>query len=372
MLDAMGIILSDNDIHINNLTEKRSVAALPFAGRYRLIDFIMSSMVNSGISNVAVILKNNYSSLMDHLGSGKEWDLNRKHGGLYIIPPYIGRGMHGLGEGSIDLIAAAGGFIKKSKQSMCLLSDANIVFNIDFDEVSNFHNEKNADITLIYNEDPNADLRDLSNLTILEVDDDDRVTGIEVWPRRPKTNKTYMKIMLLDKGLFKYLIDEALARGEHDIVKDILMKKISRLNVCAYKFTGYVGRTNSIWSYYANNMAMLNKDIRNEIFNPGRPIYTKIKDQIPTRYGNSAVEQNCLIADGCTIEGEVRNSIIFRGAYIGKGARVNNCIVMQDAVIQDDCELDHVVLDKEVIVRDSRRLIGDSNYPLIVSKGEVV
>ena len=370
MIDTMGLILSD-DVHISSLTEKRSISALPFAGRYRLIDFILSNMVNAGITNVGVVLKHNYSSLMDHLGSGKEWDLNRKNGGLHILPPYIARNMPGIGEGSIDLVASAFSYMSKSKQKYVILAKGNIIFNIDFDDVMEFHLDNHADITMVYYEEAN-DKEGITNNTFLAVDDDNRVTGIEVRPRRPKTNKVFMYVMLLDKAYLQYLVDEAFARGEQDIVKDILMKRLNKSNICGYRFEGCVGNIDSIQSYYSNSMCMLEENKRREIFNPSRPIYTKIKDQAPTRYSNEASVSNCLIADGCTIEGQIRNSIIFRGVHVGKNAKVSNSIVMQDSVIQLGCELDYMVMDKEVLVRENARLIGDSRHPIIISKGEIV
>jgi glucose-1-phosphate adenylyltransferase len=370
MIDTMGLIMSD-DTHISSLTDKRSVAALPFAGRYRLIDFILSNMVNAGITNVGVILKHNYSSLMDHLGSGKEWDLNRKNGGLHILPPYIARNMHGLGEGSVELIGSATGYLSKSKQKYVILSKGNIVFNIDFDNVMNFHIENNSDITMVYYEEETAE-DVINNHTYLSVNDDNRVTDIEVRPRRPKSNKVFLNVLLIEKGLLLYLIDEAIARGEQDVVRDILMKRISNTNIYGYKFEGYVGNIDSIKSYYDNNMRMLDVNIRREIFNPDRPIYTKIKDQAPTRYGSGASVSNCLIADGCIIDGQVKNSIVFRGVHIGRDSRVSNSIVMQDSIIQTGCELDYMVMDKEVTVRENGRLIGDIRHPIIISKGEIV
>lgn len=370
MIDTMGIILPE-DIHINSLTEKRSIAALPFAGRYRLVDFALSNMVNGGITNVGVILKHNYSSLMDHLGSGKEWNLNRKDGGLHILPPYIARNIHGLGEGSVDLIASALGYLSKSKQKYVILSKGNIVFNIDYDKVMDLHLEKNADITMVYYEE-DTDKEAITNHTFLSVDDDNRVSDIEVKPRRPKTNKIFLSVMLIEKGYLQYLVDEAVARGEQDIVRDILMKRNSNSNIYGYKFDGYVGDIENIQSYYDNSMRMLNVDVRKEIFNPIRPIYTKIKDQAPTRYSSDASVSNCLIADGCIIEGQVQNSIIFRGVHIGKDSRVSNSIVMQDSIIQTGCELDYMVMDKEVTIRENGRLIGDIRHPIIISKGETV
>lgn len=372
MIDTMGLILNENNIHINGLTEKRAVAALPIAGRYRVIDFIMSNMVNSNITNVGVITQNNYMSLMDHLGSGKEWDLNRKNDGLHILPPYAGRGSHGMADGNIDMLGAVGGYIRKSKQKYALVSEGNTICNMKFDDVLAFHCDNQADITIIYNVENESDERGLSAYTILEHDEDQRVTNIEVKPRRAKTRNASMDMFLMDKGLLQYLVDEAIARGEHNFVKDILIKKLSKLQIFAYRFDGHVGRINSIKSYYNNNMRFLESKVRNELFDLENPIYTKIKDQVPTRYGEHAITNNCMIADGCTIEGEVTNSIIFRGVYIGKGVKVKNSIIMQQSVIQSGSELDHVVMDKEVTVREGRRLIGEANYPMIIAKGAVV
>ena len=181
-----------------------------------------------------------------------------------------------------------------------------------------------------------------------------------------------MNIMLIEKDFLLYLIDEAIARGEQDIVKDILMKRTSNSNIYGYKFEGYVGDIDNIQSYYDNSMRMLGVDIRKEIFNTISPIYTKIKDQAPTRYGSEASVSNCLIADGCNIEGNVKNSIIFRGVHIGKDSRVSNSIIMQDSIIQASCELDYMVMDKEVTIRENGRLIGDIRHPIIISKGEIV
>lgn len=372
MINMMGLILSESNLYLNGLTEKRSVEALPIAGRYRLVDFILSNMVNSGITSVGVLTKTKYSSLMDHLGSGKEWDLNRKRGGLHIIPPYSRRGMQGLSEGTIDLIASASSFIRRSKEDYIALSKGNIVANIDLNKVKTFHEENNADITLVYYEDKEADNRTLSDHILLQIDNDNRVEGIEVKPLRPKSKNIFMNTVLMGTGLLQYSIDEAYARGDREFIRDILIKNLSNLKICAYKVDGYVGFVNSICTYYRVSMDMLKGDVRKEIFDPDRPIYTKIKDQVPSRYGSEALVQNCLIADGCNIQGEVKDSIIFRGVNIGKDTKVSNCIIMQDSVIEAGCELKHVILDKEVTVRDAGRLVGDLFHPMIINKGEVV
>lgn len=370
MTNTAGLILSENSAYLGSLTEKRSIAALPFAGRYRLIDFVLSNMVNSGITNVGVVCKYKYSSLMDHLGSGNEWDLNRKKGGLYIIPPYSLVDVQG--EGNIDLIASASDFIKKSKQDYIALSNGNVVANMNLDPVKEFHEKNNADVTIVYYEDTEADNRTLSNHTILQMDDDSRVTGIEVRPLRPKTKNVSMSLMLIGREFLQYTIAEAVARGEHNFVKDILVKNLSNLKICGYEFDGYVGYVDSLRAYYETNMDMLDEDIRKEIFDPKRPIYTKIKDQVPTKYSDQASVHNSLIADGCQIEGDVQDSIIFRGVKIAKGTNVSNCIVMQDSIVESGSELNYVILDKDVMVRDRSRLVGQVQHPMIIGKGEVV
>ncbi|NLJ90299.1 MAG: glucose-1-phosphate adenylyltransferase subunit GlgD [Clostridiales bacterium] len=372
MTNMIGLILSESYLQLNGLTDKRSVEALPIAGRYRLVDFMLSNMVNSDITSVGIVTKTKYSSLMDHLGSGKEWDLNRKNGGLHIIPPYSGRGIQGLSEGTIDLIASASSFIRRSKEDHIILSKGNIVANIDLKEVEKFHEENSADITLVYYESKEATNRDLGDHIVLEVDDNCRVRGIEIRPIRPKSRNVFMNMVLMGTGLLQYSIDEAYARGDRDFIRDLLIKNLSNLKICAYKFEGYVGFVHSVCTYYSANVDMLKEDVRREIFNSSRPIYTKIKDQVPARYGSEASVHNCLIADGCIIQGDVRDSIIFRGVNIGKNTKVSNCIIMQDSVIEAGCELKHVILDKEVTVRDGGRLIGDLTHPMIIDKGEVV
>lgn len=372
MTNTMGLILSENNLYLNNLTEKRSIASLPISGRYRLIDFALSNMVNSGITNVGIVTKSKYSSLMDHLGSGKEWDLNRKRGGLHIIPPYAGRGMQGLSDGTIGVVASASDFIKKSKEDYIVLSAGNIIANIELDHIKTFHKNNNADVTLVYYVNKEADNRTLSDQVILQTDENNRVTGIEVKPLRPKSKNVFMSIGLMERDFLQYSVAEASSRGDRDIIKDILIKNLYNLKVCAYEFEGYVGCVDSIGTYYDISMDMLKENIRKEIFDTNRPIYTKIKDQVPTRYGSDALVHNSLVADGCNIQGQVKDSIIFRGVNIGKHTNVRNCIIMQDTIIEAGCELKHVILDKEVTVREGGRLIGELHHPMIIGKGGVV
>lgn len=369
MKNSMGIIFSEgNDYKLNQLTQKRSVAALPIAGRYRLIDFALSNMVNSSIINVGVPTQYNYSSLMDHLGSGSEWDLARKNYGLFILPPFASKGGTVSG-GDVDTLYGIMTYIRRSTQKYVVIADGTIICNMNFCDVEKFHISSNADITLIYNREHTADP---SNMTMLSVNENNEVTGLEVHPAHTASECAYMNMMVIEKAKLESIIEGCVSRGEHDLVMDVLLKNIGRMRICAFEFTGYVGRVDSLESYFKINMDLLDINVRAELFNPTNPIYTKTKDQVPAKYGEWAKVTNSLIADGCILDGEVENSIIFRGVRICKGAKVRNCIIMQDSYIHEDSELNYAVIDKNVHVRENVMLAGQPHYPVIIPKGATV
>lgn len=373
MNDTMGIILAENaDIRLNELTDMRSVAALPFGGRYRLIDFILSNMVNSGITNVGVTTLFNYSSLMDHVGSGSPWDLDRKTYGLFILPPYIrGGNAAGISTGNVDLLYGVLTHLRHNPQKYVLLSGGNLVFNMTFDDALYFHKETDADITVIYHNMADSP-EQLSRTTVLGIDDDNRVTEIEHNPKTPKTTFSSMDTYIIERTRLISMIEEAYSKGSHDFIKDVLLANMANLKIYAYEYKGFVGRVDNIKSYYDNSMLMLDETIRRQIFGSENAIYTKVKDQVPTRYGENANISDSLIADGCQIDGTVENSIIFRGVTIGKGTVVKNSIVMQNTVINENCDLENVVIDKECVLRPLKRLIGQPNYPVILPKRTMI
>jgi len=371
--NTLGIILTEErDTNLGVLTEKRAVSALPIAGRYRLIDFVLSNMVNSGIINVGVAPEYNYSSLMDHLGSGKEWDLNRKNCGLYILPPYIGREYISKASGDVDVLYGVSGFLRSSAQEYVVLAEGHTIYNSTFNDALKCHIDKGADITIIYNEENELTPSELMPYTILEVDDDGMVTDIMKNHPHPTGNKVSLDTFIIEKTLLLSLIDNCVAHGEHDWVKDVLVKNLGRLKVYGHKFEGCALRVNSVESYYKNNMRFLESDVRKEMFMSDNRIYTKIKDQVPARYGDDAKMVDSMVADGCTIEGRVENSIIFRAVHIGKGAVVRNSIIMQNTVIEDNCVVENAVLDKAVILRRGKKVIGQPSYPFVIAKGSVV
>ena len=366
--DTMGIILT-GDEKIAPLTDIRANSALPIAGRYRIIDFVLSNMANAGIVNIGIATESNYSSLMDHTKSGKPWDLDRKNQGLNILPPNIEKQQYGTIKGDIDLLEGIRDYIDRSHQTYVILSLGNIIYNIDFEDVIKQHIESQADVTALYKDlsDKSEDI--IKHYTLFDIDKDGRVTDIEVQPYYPKSSKASMEIYVLEKALLESIIDECSARGDVDFVKDALTKKIDGMIIKGYEFKGSVYKIDSMKSYYATSMNFLDAEHRTELFNPERPIYTKEKDKAPTNYGADAVCKNSFISDGCVIEGTVINSILSRGVKVAKGAVVQNSIIMQDSVIEENVEVNHVVFDKEVRITSGRKLIGQESYPLAISKG---
>ncbi len=369
--DTMGIILT-GDEKIAPLTQIRANSALPIAGRYRIIDFVLSNMANAGITNVGIATESNYSSLMDHTRSGKPWDLDRKNQGLHILPPNIENEKYGVIRGNIDLLAGIRDYIHRSKQTYVILSLGNMIYNIDFDAVVTEHIERQSDVTLIYRDMNGMKESNLSHYTLLEIDEDKRVTDIEVEPYYPKTSNVSLEIFIMEKALLESIIDECSSRGDVDFVKDAIIKKMGGMRVFGYEFDGHFYKVDSLNAYYQTNMEFLKAHRREELFNPKRPIYTKTKDQSPTKYGAEAECINSFISDGCVIEGTVINSVLSRGVKVEKGAVVRNSVIMQDSVIEEDVEVSHVVFDKEVVITKGRKLIGQDSHPLPISKGTLI
>lgn len=367
MRDTMGIILT-NDEKIPPITDIRATLAVPMAGRYRLVDFILSNMANAGITNVGVATASNYTSLMDHIRSGKPWDLDRKNQGLNILPPNMQR-VNGTIKGDLDMLAGIYDFIIRSHQTYVILSLGTSLYNINFDDVLKTHVENQSDITVVYKNMMGAEESELSRFALLDIDEEKRVVDMEVKPYYPKTANAGMDVYVMERELLLSILDECVARGDHDFVKDAITKKLQGLRVYGYEYTGYTDKIDSLKSYYKNNMLFLNDDIRRELFNKDNPIYTKTKDQSPTRYGDEAIVENCFVSDGCQIEGTVINCVLSRGVKVAKGAVVKNSIIMQDSVIEENVYMDHVVFDKEVYITRGRKLIGQESYPLAIAKG---
>ncbi len=359
----MGLIFANtSDEKLTELTSFRTMGSVPFGCRYRLIDFALSSMVNAGIFKVGVVTKRNYQSLMDHVGSGRPWDLARKRGGLCILSPY-GYAENGVYKGKIDAMYGNLSYLENATEEYVLISDSDYVANIDVDKMIEKHAKSNADITIAYK-------KGIIGTTFCEIDDESRITGITVEADQPQIGRNvFVHMLLMRRDLLISLVKNAYRHNYTNFEIDILQREVSNYRMCGFEVTGHAMLIDSIQSYFDANMALLDKQIRHEIFEPERPIYTKLRDDMPTRYGYDAKVTDSIIADGCVIEGEVKNSIIFRGVNIEKGCKVENCILMQSAQIGKNSTLAYVISDKNVSVKEGRTLIGYKTFPLVIGKG---
>ncbi len=370
--NALGIIFPNSyDSYVSELVSERLMASIPFAGRYRMVDFVLSSMVTSGIDNISILVRNNYHSLMDHLGSGREWDLTRKNGGLSIYPPYSEKGMK-VYAGRVDALASILETLKDQKEKYVIMTDSNIAVNFDFKAMLEAHIASGADVTVAYaKEEIPAAMKnntDYSNLYFTLKLADGRVEKMYINSQEDGVQNLSMNIYIIDRELLIKEITAAFVRGYVYFERDILAPQTDKLNIQAYEFTGYKARICDMKSYFDENMKLLKDENLDGLF-AANPIYTKVRDDNPTRYIAGAKGKNSLVADGCVIEGIVENCILFRGVKIEKGAKVKNCVLMQDTVVEAGANLEYVITDKNVKISVAQELHGTDSFPVFVAKG---
>ncbi len=366
--NVLGIIFSNAyDEVLPELTAMRTMGSVPFASRYRLIDFSLSNMVNAGIPQVGVITKSNYRSLMDHIGTGKPWDLSRKREGMTLLPPF-NTPATGMINGKVDSLYGSISYITKSAKDHVLLADCNVVCNMDYEKLIKAHTSKDADITIVYaNGNPPA----TEDGTELIMDENGRVIDTSVIDCFSGKVNYSLKMMIIRRTLLERLLHEAHS-AKIDDFETLVAKNIAHLRVYGYEETGFVRVLASLQDYYDFSMELLKLDCRKALFAPERPVYTKVSDQVPSIYGIGANVKNSLIADGCKIYGEVENSILFRGVTVEKGAVIKNSIVMQNTFVGENSSLECVIIDKSVVVKPNKKLCGTTNYPVYIGKGLVI
>ncbi|MCX8129357.1 MAG: glucose-1-phosphate adenylyltransferase subunit GlgD [Clostridia bacterium] len=369
MKNTMGIILTGGkNNRLKELSAKRSISAVPVGGKYRTIDFTLSNFVNSGVTNIGVLTQYSFRSLMDHLGSGKEWDLDRKNDGLFIFPPYLSGDDNGWYRGSADAMYNNLTFLRRSNEKYVIIAQGNCIYKMNFDDMLDFHINKNSDITVAYREMNNYSDEEMSLLGLLKVDENKRIVDLQEKPRHPWTKTGSMGIYIINRELLIALLEESAAHGNYDFVKDILIKKLNELNLFGYEFKGYWRSLSTIQMYYKCNMELLNPETRRELFIDSGRIYTKVKDEPPAKYNDEAEVKNSIIADGCIIEGTVENSVLFRGVTVKRGAFIKDSIIMQGASIEEGAVLNYAILDKGVVMTEGKCLKGEPNWPIIVGK----
>lgn len=374
--EALGIIFPNSyDSLVPELVTERLMASIPFASRYRMCDFMISSMVHCGIDNISILVRKNYHSLMDHLGSGREWDLTRKNGGLNIVPPYAQKQVK-MYEGRIEALESIRGYLKKQNEKYVIMTDSNVAVNFDFNDLLHAHMASGADATVVYckQEIPDSLIRKSTETVDMYYAlgiNGDHVSKIYVNPTEKGKMNFCLNIYVMERERLIRMIDDAYVHGYTNFVRDILERQIEHLDVRGYCYDGYVAQIHDMKSYFEENMKLLQEENLNALFS-GNQIYTKIRDDNPTRYINGSKAKNIMVADGCVIEGEVENSVLFRGVRIGKGAKVKNCVLMQDTVVEDNASVEYVITDKDVTITEGKSLTGNDSFQVFVAKGQTV
>ena len=368
--NCIGVIFSNiGDNMIRDLTERRCMGSVPFGGRYRLIDFPLSAMVHAGINKVGISTRHNYRSLMDHLGSGKSWDLSRKNGGIYLFPPYSNISSSSNATRLLEL-AAMMPFLENSKEDYVVLCDCDTVFNFDLSAMIEEHVNSGADITFgfVHGKKP----RGAGGRMVFDLDHNQKIQDILIDPEQDEDCDYAINISIHNRTLLIKIIKDAMSRNYTTLSRDVYQRNLTNLDMRGYRLSGYVRVIDSLSTYLSANEDLLDPKKRDALFCTDRPVLTKVRDDAPARYAIGGKVKNSLVADGCLIAGKVDNCILFRGVTVGKEAVLSNCVIMQDTVIGDKANLSYVVTDKNTEISPGRTLIGFDSYPAYIAKDALV
>lgn len=372
MKDLHGLLFAyHSDANLGELTRPRNTCSLPYGGRYRLVDFTLSNYVNAGITDVGMVVHASYQSLLDHVGSGKDWELSRKHGGLRILPPFsFADDRHASEYGGImEALAGVYSYLQDIRQNYIIMGAGDIAVNLPVADVFQQHLDSGADITVVCTRKMYGSPRYNSYLTL---NDAGLVCDMSIKPSAVDSPLESLEFYILSKKLLLEMVDYASAHDLNYFDKDILLPRLNTLKIVPYIHEGYCARFQSVAQYFEQSMELLKPEILSDLFNPDRPIHTKDLSNPSTYYGPESKSIRSLVSDGCRIEGEVENSILGRGVIVGKGAKVSNCVLMQGTVVNAGASVSYVIADKNVTVNEGRMLMGHATYPLAIAKGSVV
>lgn len=372
-MSALGIVFSNiRDKHVPEITKSRIMSAVPFGGRYRLIDFVLSNMANSGVIKAGVVTRQNYQNMMDHIGTGKAWDLARKRGGIRLLQPNVDNIEEFIQmDNRIETLKGILAYLEKADEEFVILSDCDIICNVSYDDMLKEHKKSKADITVLFsNQSENKSWH--GERTVFGMTENHRITKIKKTTKTKQSDALYLGTMIVGREFLIRQIGLACHRGYRSLLT-YLGDHANEITINGYEFNQYYTFIDSLQSYLTSNLDLLDLKVREDLFRkPHSPIYTSVNDSPPTTYGEDAIVENSIIADGCIINGVVKNSIIFRGVKVEKNATISNSVVMQDSTIGTDATLNHIVTDKNVVIGHQRTLCGHETHPFFIEKGSVI
>ena len=368
-MNVMGIIFA-NDASIGTLTEKRTMASLPFGGRYRQVDFALSNLTCAGVRHLGIITRHSYQSLMHHIGSGEEWGLELGEGALEFLTPYA-QSITDNYRGKLESLASAMDFLKYGNEDYVVIIDSAILSNVDLNKVIAAHAASGKDVTVVAKAGICNGTKKIDLALKME---NGEISDMAVDYAAPAGYLASMDIFVLNKKWLIEQVKECVARNLYHMDRNLVMGGWSRgvVSVNVYEHDGVALFNESVDEYFHNTLSLLDKEVRHDLFGANHPVYTKVRDRVPCYYGEDAELDDCLIADGCMLEGKVEDSVLFRQVTIGEDAEVENCIIMNDCVIGKGAKLKYVILDKEVTVTPGAKLYGTKGHPIVIKKGEIV
>ena len=369
-MNVMGIIFT-NDASLGDLTHKRTMASLPFGGRYRLVDFALSNLSHAGVHHVGIISRFNYQSLMNHIGDGEEWGLELEEGGLEFLTPYAMSTSHTY-RGKLESLANAKDFLEYGEDELVVMIDSSVVYNLDLNKILNAHVASGKDVTVVAKAGV-CDGKQKMDLAV-KLDEKGNIADMVVDYAAGEDYLASMDIFVASKQWLMGQVEDHIAHNRFHMDRDLVLGgwQAGKVSVNVFPFEGTALFNETVESYFANSMALLDKDTRHDIFGRVHPVFTKVRDRVPTYYGDGCEVENCLVADGCFLEGEVEDSVLFRQVSIAPGAEVEHCVIMNDSVVGQGAQLEYVILDKNVTVRPGAKLIGTKRNPIIIKRGETV
>ncbi len=370
-MNVTGIIFA-NDGTVSALTEKRTMASLPFGGRYRQVDFALSNLSCAGIHRVGIVTRHSYQSLMNHVGSGEEWGLEMEEGGLEYLTPFSSSHVSDY-RGKLESLSSAMSFLEYGQEDeLVVMIDSAILSNLDLTQVLESHMASGRDITLVTKPGICNGYRQMD--LAVKLDKKGQIADMVVDYAAPADYEASMDIFVMSKKWLVQQVKEHIAHNLYHMDRDLMLglwkKDAAAINV--FSFGGIAMFNESVEEYFKNSLSLVRKEIRQELFSGCHPVYTKVRDRVPSYYGEDCRIENCYVADGCMLGGNVRGSVLFRQVTVYPTAKVEDCVVMNDAVIGEGCELRYVILDKDVYVRPGAKLMGTPSNPVIIKRGEVV
>ena len=367
---AVGIVLAGgNSKRMGDLSKKRAIAAMPVAGSFRSIDFVLSNMSNSHIQSVAVLTQYNSRSLNEHLSSSKWWDFGRKQGGLYVFPPTITAENNDWYRGTADALYQNLDFLKRSHEPYVVIAAGDGIYKIDYNKVLEYHIEKKADITIVCKDMP-ADV-DVTRFGIVKTNADGRITEFEEKPIVADSTTISCGIYVLRRRQLIELLERSAGEGHYDFVKDILVRYKNAKRIYAYKLESYWNNIASVDAYYKTNMDFLKPDVRRYFFREYPDIYSKVDDLPPAKYNPGADVKNSLVSSGCILNGKVENSLLFKKVFIGNNCVIKNSIILNDVYIGDNTVIENCIVESRATIRANTTYIGKpDDVKVVVEENE--